>query len=527
MGNHSSPSVLKGAFILTVAGLLSKILSAGYRVPLQNITGDLGFYIYQQVYPILGLAIVLSLYGFPAAISKLVSEITEEKRSLSVPSFYLPVFCWLMGICGSIFIVGFTQAPLIADVMGDEKLIPSLRSAFYVFLIVPFVSLFRGVFQGSNQMKQTAVSQVIEQIIRVTIIILTAVLVMKRGNMYAIGIGASAASFLGAVGALMVLAAYFKHSHNWTFKRWSSSFSYIKPIFFYGLFICFNYMLLLSFQMVDSLTLIPGLRQAGVELETARIWKGIFDRGQPLIQLGTVLASSVALAVIPSVTRTRFVKNRKEVERYVFASTKFSLIIALGAAVGLIVLFPSINALFFQDTEGTGPLRILMLVIIFSSVSITTSSVLQGLGYVSHTAVIVISGVFIKYLMNAWLIPVYELKGAAFATIIAAAFVLFGNIVILGKDYSIRKWAGIPWVALLAALTGMAGLLTAVTSIAGYDIFESSRLGLLAYTLTLTAAGAGVYFILLLRLGAFFSYEVKVLPFHKWLIRLLPKGMKQ
>lgn len=69
-----SKQVVKGAFLLTVAAIITKILSAIYRVPFQNIAGDIGFYIYQQVYPFYGAAVVLSTYGFPVVISKLYAE---------------------------------------------------------------------------------------------------------------------------------------------------------------------------------------------------------------------------------------------------------------------------------------------------------------------------------------------------------------------------------------------------------------------------------------------------------------------
>lgn len=72
--DNSKKLLLKGTAILSVAGLLSKVLSAVYRVPFQNIVGDVGFYIYQQVYPFYGIAVSFATYGFPVVISKLYAE---------------------------------------------------------------------------------------------------------------------------------------------------------------------------------------------------------------------------------------------------------------------------------------------------------------------------------------------------------------------------------------------------------------------------------------------------------------------
>src|SRR5699024_8867194 len=66
--------VVRGALLLTIAGLISKVLSATYRIPLQNLTGDIGFFTYQQIYPLIGMTMIIGLYGFPVAVSKLVAE---------------------------------------------------------------------------------------------------------------------------------------------------------------------------------------------------------------------------------------------------------------------------------------------------------------------------------------------------------------------------------------------------------------------------------------------------------------------
>lgn len=100
MEENKSNQLVKGALLLTLAGLISKILSAGYRIPLQNLTGDVGFYIYQQVYPFLGIAMMLSLYGFPQAISKIIIEIKKEGKRLSFTSFYIPIFSILFIVNG-------------------------------------------------------------------------------------------------------------------------------------------------------------------------------------------------------------------------------------------------------------------------------------------------------------------------------------------------------------------------------------------------------------------------------------------
>lgn len=92
--------VMQGAFVLTIASFIAKVLSALYRIPLQNLVGDEGFYVYQQVYPIYGIAMTLALSGLPQFISKYVAE----RKILSSESKLCKVFIpWCFGqasFCG-------------------------------------------------------------------------------------------------------------------------------------------------------------------------------------------------------------------------------------------------------------------------------------------------------------------------------------------------------------------------------------------------------------------------------------------
>ncbi|WP_281659558.1 polysaccharide biosynthesis protein [Halobacillus sp. Cin3] len=525
MTRTSTPSILKGAFILSMAGLISKVISAGYRVPLQNLTGDLGFYVYQQVYPILGMALVLALYGFPGAISKFISDRDHTGGPASLPSFYLPVFLLLTAFSLVIVAAGWMQAPRLARWMDDPHLTQAVRTSFCVFLFIPVISILRGVFQGKNDMTPTAVSQIVEQVFRVAVIITTALVVSRSGDLYHIGTGAAYGSMAGAAAASLVLFLWMiKKRGVWTFQRSPVQASFSRHILLYGVLISFNYMLLLSLQLVDAFTLVPQLIQNGYHPEEAKVVKGIYDRGQPLIQLGTILASSLALALIPSVTRRRMEENPELVRSSIASAGKITLYLATGAAAGLIFLFPDVNEVFFQDAAGSGYLRVLMLVIIASSLSITTASVLQGLGRIRHTAVLVMAGIGVKGAANFLWIPSGGIYGASLASLTAVTFVLFGNIVILRKDLSLWRWRYLPWGPLALAVAGMSAGLYISRGAAKALFALDGRLPLLLYILALSVGGAVVFVLILIRTGGFTRKELEALPSSNRLIQLLPKG---
>ncbi|SDK60392.1 putative polysaccharide biosynthesis protein [Sediminibacillus albus] len=523
---QQTKQLFKGALLLTMAGLISKVLSAGYRIPLQNITGDAGFYIYQQIYPFLGIALMLSLYGFPAAISKLVAEERKQGKKLSIGSFYLPVFILLIIINVILFLILYLSAGTIAEWMGDARLAASLHAASFTFLVVPFSSAFRGLFQGLNDMKPTAVSQIVEQLVRVSIILASAfILVEQGGNIYEIGTGAGLASLLGISASSLILLIIWVKRKPWHQNKYVISWKYyFETIFLYGFIICLNYMMLLLVQFADAFTLMPNLVEFGVTKQDAIIWKGVFDRGQPLVQLGTVLGSSVALALVPTVTRQRMDKNRDQLKVHVKSAWKFSLFFSSGAAAGLIAILPYANVLLFENSSGTASLQILALTILFASLAMTVASILQGLGYIRVTAVIVLLGLACKWLLNEWLVPIWGISGSAAATVFSVLIILLINVWQLKRLLPELKLMLFNWRSLIFSLAGMLILLGVMDNTLGSTLRVNARTDYAAYTVLACLAGGVVYTALFVRLNGFTNEELRSFPLGELLVRFNKGG---
>ena len=102
-------SLMRGTWVLTLTSLFVKILSAIYRVPFQNLVGDEGFYIYQQVYPLYGIAMTFSLAGLPVFLSKLVAEADTLTAKRKVVSELFPFIFWLSLLLFGLLFGGQTQ----------------------------------------------------------------------------------------------------------------------------------------------------------------------------------------------------------------------------------------------------------------------------------------------------------------------------------------------------------------------------------------------------------------------------------
>ncbi|MCC2251860.1 oligosaccharide flippase family protein [Virgibacillus sp. AGTR] len=522
MNGNETNQLVKGAFLLTLAGLISKLLSAGYRIPLQNLTGDIGFYVYQQVYPILGIIFVLSFYGFPSAISKMAVELKAQGKGLSLKSFYLPIGFILLLISGSLFLFLFFNASYISEWIGDEKLTSIYQLAAFTCLFVPFSALLRGVFQGTYVMKPTAYSQVAEQLIRVAIIIATAILIsMNDYPLYHIGKAAVFASILGAGTAIIVLSVFFWRKKPYTNQEFNIPWNYyVRTILILGVAAALNHMVLLVIQFADTFTVIPSLLKAGLSKEAAMEAKGIFDRGQPLIQLGTILGSSFALALIPTISKKKLKHDPITFYSYIRGALLFSIYLAVGATIGLITIFPEVNRLLFQDNQSTGNLQLLMISILLSSISITAAAVLQGLGFIKRIAGFILIAFFVKWIANQVLIPWLGITGSAVATIIS--LLVLCTIVLRElrrKLPHLNLLKSLQWRPLFVAICAMA-----LFVLCGHFIIlpwlNISRIGLLVYVVFISIMGAALYGYCLIKLRAFSEQELRMLPFRTFLMKL-------
>lgn len=522
MGNNEGDRLVKGALLLTLAGLVSKILSAGYRIPLQNLTGDLGFYVYQQVYPLLGMMLILSLYGLPTAISKMTAELETQGKYISIRSFYLPVLTIMFAINGLLFLLLYVGAPSITNLIGDRNLTSSYQLVAFSFLLIPFISLLRGVFQGKYFMKPTAYSQMGEQFIRVLIIIIVAYLyMMNQFNVYKIGEAAALASICGAMIAIIILLVFFIKEKPFKLNNYPIPWKYyFKTILSLGIIASLSHMILLIMQFADIFTLVPSLINHGLSTVEAMEAKGIFDRGQPLIQLGTVIGSSFALALIPAISKGKIHEQPKKFHTYIQSGLLVSFYLAAGAVIGLILTFPAVNTLLFQNTEGTFSLQILAIAIFLSSISVTISSILQGLDFFKRVAGFILIAFFIKWIANQTFVPLWGITGSAMATVVSllllCVFLLFE---LHRKIPQINIFRQINFWALTQASIGMIGYLLVIDYLIPYETL-SSRLGLLIYVLLLVMTGAAIYFLLLLRCKAFTRRELMLFPFSPFLIKI-------
>ena len=268
-----------------------------------------------------------------------------------------------------------------------------------------------------------------------------------------------------------------------------------------GLIASLNQLILIIIQFADVLTLVPNLMMNGFSLMEAREWKGIFDRGQPLIQFGVVFGSSFALALIPAVSRNQVQISSNMTERTIQDAISLSFYIASGATVGLICIMPEANLLLFMNEAGTFSLQVLAISILLTSMSITGSAILLSRGDWKRIIIAIILMFLTKYLLNELLVQKLGILGSALATIISLFIFL---LIIYGKLRGIQWYRSIRWSAYTIATIGMFLYLVIVKWVIN-PLFDFSRMGLLCYVIFIVLTGAFIYLIIIITFQGFYE----------------------
>lgn len=406
---------MKGTLILTITAFFVKLLSLLYKVPYQNISGDEGLYVFQQVYPLIGIYTLLNGIVLPTIISELL---LSYKYSEDIKR-YIKNSLWIFSLVG--FVALFIGSNFIAYTMGDGQLKVLIQVVGIAFLFIPPISYWRGVAQTREETIATVgYSSTIEQLFRV-IAIIAALFMIQGQNIYKLAYFA----YLGGLCGPLLAIAYLR------FKKLDDSPKvYLKmthrPHFFKKcVYLFLSAGILIIFQLIDSLFVFNSLVNSGVPALEAMSLKGGFDRGLPIIQTATVFTSAIISSTIPQLASDIDEKERKKV-----FNTSLFIVIALSipACLGLFSVVDELNIALFKDSNGIEALKLLTLQVLFYPFVFLCSAILQQEKQYSKLLAAVLGGVLVKVALTAPLTESFGISGTAIASVASLLMMAFINL---------------------------------------------------------------------------------------------------
>ena len=434
---------LKGALILIIFNLIGKVIGAVYRIPLARIIGSVGMGEYQLVFPLYSLFLTISTSGIPVAISKLVAEYSSQNRFKEIKKLLKISFIVLFIITflgASILVLG---ARFFAKLHGNELTYITYYAIAPAVIFVGMLSAFRGYFQGKLKMVPTAVSGLIEQVLKLVIGLFLAIKLSNFGVIYSVFgalLGISISEFFALLFLIICyifdrlkskkVIVYRDYESLSTTKVAKQFLQLVVPITPGGLIVPIT-------TMVNSFITISSLMSVGYTNEISAMMLGL-ESGvvEPLIHMPVVIAISLSTVLLPSLSGLQANGNTEKVKQLICKTYQITLSLAVAAAVCYVIFGEQIISLLygssFTDAEVYLSVKILFLSsanIIFLSLVQITTSVLQGLGHTKYPVVVLIVASILKVALNAMLIRMPELNimGTVIASVLCQLFIVLLN----------------------------------------------------------------------------------------------------
>ncbi|RSL34324.1 polysaccharide biosynthesis protein [Salibacterium salarium] len=522
-----SNKFLRGTMILSLSQFLSKFLGMIYVFPFVAMVGQQGMALYQYGYQPYTILLSLATLGVPMAVSKFVSKYNALGDYRTGQRLFQSGLI-VMTLTGFVaFVLLFLMAPTIADwiiqnpdeIGGNDlsSVVFTIRMVSVALLLIPAMSVFRGYFQGYQSMGPTAVSQIVEQIIRIGFILAMTFAILNIFNgerATAIGF-ATFGAFVGGLGALGVLLYYWKkRKHDMQTEIDQSTVDYqvplksmYKELIAYALPLSFVGLAIPLFQLIDLFTFNNALTATDAftqgEAETAY---GVFSgSAHKLILIPVAIATAMSVTLIPTITNSFTNGDRALLQRQITQTYQVILFLAIPAAVGLMVLsYPTFAILFgLGDVELGGTiLRYYAPAAIMFSLFSVTAAVLQGINCQKIAVLSLLAGLIVKATSAYGFLYMMGPIGGSFSTLAGYGTALIVNIWAIGKfaafDYAII----IKRTILIVMLTlGMAVAVIIVKegATALFPLDSWTNAFLIEFFSVIT--GAGLYFILTVKTG--------------------------
>jgi len=523
-----SESFMRGALLITLGSLISRVLGVFYRPLAQGPLTDDGLALVSPPNAAYMIILAISSTGLNVAISRLVSQrlaIGDQRGARRV----MQVATRVLGMSGVVFSLLFAAgSQWLASVQGFPESMPGFLVLAPAILLVTVEVAFRGLYQGMQQMRPAAMSMVVEQAGRV-FLGLAGVYALSP---IALNLGAAAYNGGNTVGILLgAIYGIWVYLREKPMKDWNDvapgvqtweheSFTALAgKILSIALPLSFLGAIVPLMLQVDTALITNRLTAIGVEADAAKRALGFIGNAQQLRDLPLILAQALYVSLVPAVSESIAVGRPDQARHRAAAAMRLTWLIGLPATVGLAVAARDIYGVLYAGS-GWYVLAPLGWSTLFLMLQQTSSGILQGLGLIWLSVVNQLIGVAVKVVLTYWWVGVPWLKenGAAWATTAGILIACGLNLLSLRRRFDLgMDLRGTVYRPFLAAT--LMGLILYVASPAIGSFVPWTRLA----GLVTIGLGGLVYGVTVLALGGVKEADIRMLPGTSGLIRLLKR----
>lgn len=453
-------SLMEGAIIATIGIVIVKVIGLLYVIPFNAIIGEQGGALYGYAYNIYQLFLSISSAGFPFAISKLTSEYSALGYNKAVKDTYNLSLKIISIISIIIFILLFIFAPQIGRlILGDSTgsitisdIAFVIRMVSFAILVVPFLSVTKGFLQGHKFIGPTSISQILEQVVRVIVILAGSALALYVFNLdmkSAVGIAVSGA-FFGGIVAYIYLKIKIKKSkllpsNEVKDKKEITKKEIIKKILTYSIpFIVIS----LIYNLYNTVDMILVSRTMNdilkFDADTVSSVVSIFTTwGVKLNNIILAIITGLTTSLIPNIVSSYTKGNMKDVDSKFNKSLQYVLFIMVPCTLFLSFLAKPVWTLFYGESIY-GPIvyKVFVFAALFGGLYSIVVNTLQGLSKYKLVITTVLIGLILNTVLDVPMMLLvnklgYEVSyGAILAAVIGYSTSIIISLAVLHKKYN-------------------------------------------------------------------------------------------
>ena len=440
---------VEGTIIATIAIIFVKLLGMIYVIPFYSIVGSDGGALYSYAYNIYLIFLGISSAGLPDAIAKIISEynalgMNDAKNRayqigkklitfISVVVFFvLFIFAEEIGV----FIIGDLNG---ANTAADIAFV--VRCVSPAVLLIPFLSITKGYLQGHNFIGPSSISQLIEQLVRIVVILLGSYLVLKVFNgslSLAIGIAVSGA-FVGGLAAIIYLRRAMRKSKSQLEENVKndkiSDKEIAKKIIKYAIPFVIISVVSHLYNFTDQILVLRTLEHMNFKAEDVEFIASSISTWSPKIcMIINAMAMGMTMSLVPVIVSAITRKDTREVESKINKSLSMIVFISLPLSIGLSILSKSVWTIFY-NTNQYGPMILSLMVFsaLFGNLYLIISTICQSLSKYKLVYKVSITGFCLNALLDVPIMCLFNYIGfKPFLGSITASIIGYSTSIFIG-----------------------------------------------------------------------------------------------
>lgn len=494
---------IKGTLILIIASLITRILGFINRIVIARFIGEEGVGLYMMALPTLFLVINITQLGLPVAISKFVAEANakgDEKKIKKILIVSLACTFSLSILFTPLLIV---LAPMLSEILfTDKRTIWPLLAITPIVPIIAISSVIRGYFQGKQNMKPFAFSQVIEQVMRITFIAVLTKAFLPYGIEYAAA-GAMLASIVGELASLLYLLLTFKVKKHFKvrkgfFKMVSAGKGTFTELMGIALPTTGSRMIGSFSWFLEPIVVAQSLAIAGVTTSMAtRQYGELTGYALPLLMLPSFLTSSLATALVPAVSEANSRGNLALIVNRLQQSLNITFNTGCLAVVTLFVFANPILELMYGSSHAAIFIKFLAPFFVMFYFQIPLQAMLQALNLAKAAMINSLIGAIVKIII-IFILATKEnvgIMGAAIGIAVGTILVTFLHFSTVLKvvpiTLHIRKYISAFLIALISGYSGFFAYSTWFTNLQlSVRLLNSISVLIIMYLILMLGTGA-------------------------------------